>query len=152
VIFESIARPMLIVHAVVGFTAVFSTTHHAAYAVLSALGRQNQRALRRFGWIAPSVLITQLCLGFMLYPTYRIRVRAMDFDKNAPFFTQLFDFKEHLAALSLTLVLAAALAARVKELPSKEARWSIAALSCVGALFVWLAAVIGLAVTAKHPV
>jgi cytochrome bd-type quinol oxidase subunit 2 len=152
VIFETIARPMLIVHAVVGFTAVFSTTHHAAYAVLSALGRQNQRALRRFGWIAPSALIVQLLLGFALYPTYRVRVRALDFDRNAPLFTQLFDFKEHLAALSLTLVLAAALAARIKESPSKETRWSIAALSSTGALFVWLAAVIGLAVTAKHPV
>lgn len=143
---------MLVVHAVVGFTAVFSTTHHAAYAVLSALGRQNQRALRRFGWIAPSALIVQLMLGLALYPTYRVRVRAADFDRNAPFFTQLFDFKEHLAALSLTLVLAAALAARVKESPSKETRWSIAALSCAGALFVWTAAIIGLAVTAKHPV
>ncbi|HEX4386889.1 MAG TPA: hypothetical protein VH083_28235 [Myxococcales bacterium] len=151
-IFESVARPMLVVHAVVGFTAVFSTTHHAAYAVLSALGRQNQRALRRFGWIAPSSLITQLLLGFALYPTYRIRVRALDFDRNAPFFSQLFDFKEHLAALSLMLVLAAALAARIKESPSQETRWSIAALSSVGALFVWTTAVIGLVVTARHPV
>jgi cytochrome bd-type quinol oxidase subunit 2 len=152
VIFESIARPMLVVHAVVGFTAVFSTTHHAAYAVLSALGRQNQRALRRFGWIAPSALIVQVLLGLALYPSYRIRVRAADFDHNAPFFAQLFDFKEHLAALSLSLVIAAALAARIEESPSKETRWSIAALSGTGALFVWTAAVIGLCVTAKHPV
>jgi cytochrome bd-type quinol oxidase subunit 2 len=151
-IFESIARPMLVVHAVVGFTTVFSTTHHAAYAVLSALGRQNQRALRRFGWIAPSALVVQVLLGLALYPSYRIRVRAADFDHNAPFFTQLFDFKEHLAALSLSLVIAAALAARVKESPSRETRWSIAALSGTGALFVWTAAVIGLCVTAKHPV
>ena len=151
-IFESIARPMLVLHAIVGFTAVFSTTHHAAYSLLSALGRQNQRALRRFGWIAPSALIVQVLLGLALYPTYRVRVRAADFEHNAPFFTQLFDFKEHLAALSLALVIPAALAARIKELPSKEARWSIAALSCTGALFVWTAAVLGLCVTAKHPV
>jgi cytochrome bd-type quinol oxidase subunit 2 len=152
VIFESIVRPVLIVHAVIGFTAVFSTTHHAAYAVLSALGRQNQRALRRFGWIAPASLIVQLLLGLALYPTYRVRVRTADFDHNAPLFSQLFDFKEHLAALSLVLVLAAALAARVREEPSRDARWSIAALSCTGAIFVWTAAVLGLCVTAKHPV
>jgi hypothetical protein len=152
VIFEGIVRPLLVVHAIIGFTAVFATTHLAAYSVLSALGRPNQRALHRFGFIAPSSLIVQLLLGLLLYPTYRVRVRAADFDHNAPFFSQLFDFKEHLAALSVALVVAAALAARCKELPSKEARWSIAALACTGALFVWTAAVVGLCVTAKHPV
>jgi hypothetical protein len=147
-------RAVLVVHAIVGFTVVFSTTHHAAYSVLAALGKENARALRRFGWIAPLALIVQLALGFWLYPTYRVEVRMNDFDKNSPIFTQLFDFKEHLAALSLALVLAAALAARIseKEKEAKQTRWPMAALSSTGALFVWIAAVIGLCITARHPV
>ena len=146
------ARTLLVVHGVIGFLAVFAVTHHAAYAVLSALGRRNQRALRRFGWIAPAALVAQIMLGLALYPTYRVQVRAADFDQNAPFFSQLFDLKEHLAALSLAPVILAGLAGRVSEEPAREARWSIAALSCTGTLFVWVAAIVGLCVTARHPV
>ncbi len=164
-LFESAARPLLLAHAVVGFTAVGATTHHAVYALLVARGRTLARQLRRFGWIGPLALCTQLALGLALYPTYRVRVRAAFLDKSAPAVAQLFDFKEHLAALSLALVLAAALAGRAlasrteltdaadgPELGRPALRWSVAALSCTGALFVWTAALIGLYVTARHPV
>jgi cytochrome bd-type quinol oxidase subunit 2 len=150
VIFDRFARPVLILHAVVGFTAVFAVTHHAVYAVLSAAGRPNLRALRRFGWIAPASLVAQVVIGLSLYPTYRLRVRAADFDRSAPVFSALFDLKEHLVALSLALVIVAALAGRTRDLPTLDARRAIAALSCVGAVFVWTAALVGLCVTARH--
>src|SRR5438128_1212200 len=70
------------------------------------------RALRRFSWIAPAVVVPQFALGLLLYPTYRVRVRLPDLDKNAPHVAQLFDFKEHLAAVGLALILASALLAR----------------------------------------
>jgi len=161
-LFEGLARPLLLAHAVVGFTSVGATTHHAVYALLFARGRTLARQLRRFGFLGPAALCTQLLLGFALYPTYRVRVRAAHFDQSAPAVAQLFDFKEHLAALSLALVLAASLAgtaaarrpapAEAAEREGRALRWSIAALSCTGALFVWIAALIGLYVTARHPV
>jgi hypothetical protein len=119
--------------------------------VLAAMGRENGRALRRFGWIAPLALFAQVLLGLSMYPTYRVAVRMNDFDRTAPMFSQLFDLKEHLAALSLALVLVAAIAGRFTDSNSKETRWPIAALSTIGALFVWIVAVIGLTVTARHP-
>jgi len=156
ILFETAARPLLLAHAVLGFTTVGSTTHHAIYALLVARGRSLERQLRRFGWIAPAALCAQLALGLALYPTYRVRVRDAVLDHSAPAVSQLFDFKEHLAALSLALVFAAALAGRAlarREGPADPAlRWSVAALSCLGALFVWTAALIGLYVTARHPV
>ena len=153
VVFEGAARTLLLAHGVLGFTAVFAGTHHAAHAVLSALGRPQVRALRRFGWIAPASVLLQAALGLALYPVYRVRVRAQDLDLHAPAVAQLFDFKEHLAALSLALILGAALAGRaVAPDAPRPQRNAVAALSCTGALFLWIAALIGLYVTARHPV
>jgi len=142
-------RTLLILHAVLGFTAVMAGTHHAAHAVLAALDRPQARALRRFGWIAPAAVIAQAACGLALYPAYRVRVRAAD--QSAPVVVQLFDLKEHLAALALVLVIGAALAGRAED-AGKQTRWPVAALSCTGALFLWVATVVGLYVTARHSV
>ena len=66
---------------------------------------------------------------------------------------QLFDFKEHLAALALALVLAAAVAgiAQGRGQPGPQ-RWTLASLSLAGAAMLWAATLIGLYVTARHPV
>ena len=152
ILFERAARTLLLLHAVLGFAAVFAGTHHAAHAVLAALGRAQTRALRRFGWIAPAAVLAQALCGLALYPVYRVRVRAADLERSAPIAVQLFDFKEHLAALALALVIGAALAARRPDETAPQARWPIAALSCTGAAFLWTAALIGLYVTARHPV
>ena len=79
-----------------------------------------------------------------------MRVRAADLERSAPFVVQLFDFKEHLSALALALVIAAALAGQKEQ--AAGARWPVAALSCTGAAFLWTAAIIGLYVSARHPV
>jgi hypothetical protein len=142
-------RALLLAHAVLGFGALFAGTHHAAHAVLSALGRNQERALRRFAFIAPAAVIAQALCGLAIYPSYRVRVRAVDFDLYAPAVAQLFDFKEHVSALALVLVIGASLAGGSDRRP--EARWPIAALSCTGAAFLWAAALIGLYVTARHP-
>lgn len=153
---EPAAVPLLLLHAVAGFAAVGATTHHAAYALLAARGRRRPAALRRFGWLAPAALALALLVGFVVYPTYRVRVRAAHFDVHAPVWSQLFDLKEHLAVLALALVLAAALAGRAlarADDPARDAAVAraVAALSSAGALFVWLTALLGLAVTARHP-
>ena len=153
VLFEGSARALLLVHAVLGFTAVFATTHHAVSAFLAALGRPVQRQLRRFGWIAPASLVTQALFGLAVYPVYRVRVRFADLERSAPAVVQLFDFKEHLSALALALVLGASFAGRAlpADAPAAESR-AVAALSGGGAALVWAAALIGLYVTARHPV
>jgi hypothetical protein len=163
-LFESVARPLLLAHAVLGFTAVGAATHFAVYALLAARAAGRGAQLRRFSSIASLALGAQVLLGLALYPTYRVRVRLADFDRAAPAVAQLFDFKEHLAALSLALVLAAAAVARASvrtataQAPEDDPaepqglRWAAAALSTSGAALTWTAALIGLYVTARHPV
>jgi hypothetical protein len=154
---EAFARPLLLLHATLGFTAVGATTHHAVYSWLSARGQRRTAALLRFGWIAPTAVVSQVLLGLVLYPTYRVRVRALHFDHEAPLVSQLFDFKEHLAALSVVLVLGAALVGRLREgdgssPPAQQVAKATAALSITGAGLVWGAALLGLWVTAMRPV
>jgi cytochrome bd-type quinol oxidase subunit 2 len=141
-------RALLIAHAVLGFAALFAGTHHAAYALLSASGRPRPRALRRFMWIAPATVIAQAALGLAIYPAYRLRVRA-NLDLHAPAVAQLFELKEHLAALAFALVIGASLAGGSDS--RAEARWPVAAVSCTGAAFLWATALIGLYVTARQP-
>jgi len=157
---EPLARTLLLVHAIVGFTTVFSCTHHAVYAWLSLRGPKRVPQLLRFGWIAPLAVGAQLLLGLVLYPTYRVRVRGAHFDhENLNWLSQLFDFKEHSAALALPLVLAAALIGRALAKESspdadaqKKIARAVAALSTTAAALVWAAALIGLYITARHPV
>ncbi|GAC1345158.1 MAG: hypothetical protein NVSMB23_20920 [Myxococcales bacterium] len=165
VLFEPLARPLLIAHAVVGFTALGAATHLAAYAALAVRRGREIPQLRRFTGLAPAALAAQLILGLALYPTYRVRVRLADLERTAPGVVQLFDFKEHVAALALALVLAAAAAARAASAaaapgdgspttgaPLLPARLAAAALAAGGAGLTWAAALIGLYVTALHPV
>ena len=152
VIFEGAARSLLIAHAVLGFTAVFASTHHAAHAVLATLGSRQTRALDRFAWIAPLAVVAQALFGLALYPTYRVRVRAAVLERAAPAVVQWFDFKEHLSALALALVIAAALAGRGMDPDTpRDHRWPVAALSGTGAAFLWAATLIGLYVTSHKP-
>lgn len=153
VLFEESARPLLITHAVLGFAAVFAATHHAVSSFLAASGRLVRGQLQRFGWMAPAAILAQAAFGLALYPAYRVRVRFADLEQTAPRVVQLFDLKEHFAALALALVVGASLAGRAlpPKPPIAEAR-SIAALSGCGAALVWAAALIGLYVTARHPV
>jgi len=141
-------RALLLAHAVLGFAAVFAGTHQAAHAVVSAMGRPQRRALRRFALLAPAAVMAQAVCGLAIYPAYRMRVRA-NLDLHAPVVAQLFELKEHLAALALALVIAASVAGGFDQRP--EARWPIAALSCFGSALLWAAAIIGLYVTARHP-
>jgi hypothetical protein len=150
VLFEGAARPLLIAHAILGFTAVGAVTHLAVYAVLALRGRA-LAGLRRFSWLAPASVLPQFALGLLLYPAYRVRVRLPDLDRNAPHVAQLFDFKEHLAAVGLALVIAAAVLAR-NDRPAGGFRPALAALSVSAAALMWAVAILGLYVTARHPV
>jgi hypothetical protein len=161
VVFESFARPLLLAHAVVGFAALGAATHLAAYALLAARRGRGLVQLRRFSLLSPLALAAQGLLGLALYPTYRVRVRLEHLERTAPAVVQLFDFKEHLAGLAFALIVAAAASARalcgqdttrLEWARAHAARWAVAALSASGAALTWIAALIGLYVTARHPV
>ena len=81
---ESLARPLLICHAIAAAVLVGATTHHLLWCRHYLWGRYGQvKAERRFATICAITFVSTFVAGNMLYPTYKVRVRAEYFD-NAP--------------------------------------------------------------------
>ena len=78
---ESVARPLLIVHAISAAVLVGATTHHLLWCRHYLWGRYNKvKAERRFATICAIAFVSTFVLGNLLYPTYKVRVRAEYFD------------------------------------------------------------------------
>lgn len=143
----SAARPLLVLHAVLGFAAVATATHLAVYAVLGArrpavFGRR----LAMFGLLNAVVALAQGTLGALLYPAFRLQVRLAYLDAAAPDAVRLFEFKEHAAALAM--VMALVLAVVVRTGPQRLPRVALPALTIAVALITWSVALAGTWVTA----
>ncbi len=77
VAFETHARWLLVVHAVLGAALVALTTHLAVWMRGYVRGRfDRQRGVRLLSWISTSLFLCTFALGNLIYPTYRVRVRA----------------------------------------------------------------------------
>ncbi len=81
---ESLARPLLLTHAVAAAVLVGATTHHLLWCRHYLYGRYGQaKAERRFALICAVAFVATFAVGNLLYPTYKVRVRAEYFD-NPP--------------------------------------------------------------------
>jgi hypothetical protein len=81
---EPIARPLLVCHAVSAAVLVGATTHHLLWCrhyLRDSYGRI--KAERRFATICTITFVATFLAGNLLYPTYKVRVRAEYFD-NPP--------------------------------------------------------------------
>jgi hypothetical protein len=81
---ESVARPLLIVHAIAAAVLVGATTHHLLWSRLY-LARSYKRvaAERTFATIAATAYVVTFLVGNLMYPTYKVRVRAEYLDNPA---------------------------------------------------------------------
>ena len=66
-------------------------------------GRPFQHTARRFSVLALVALAITFLTGVLIYPAFRVNVRAAWMDANAPLLTGLFEIKENWAALALLL-------------------------------------------------
>jgi hypothetical protein len=103
---ENIIRLLLIVHAVSAAVLVASSTHHLLWCRGYLAGQFGRfKGERRFALIAACASVITFVLGNLLYPTYKVRVRAEYFDAPSmivhglPSVARLFDIKEHWVAL-----------------------------------------------------
>jgi hypothetical protein len=81
---ETWARPLLVVHGVCAALLVAASTHHVLW--IRAYRRQDfgkLRAERTFAVVASTAFLATFLLGNLLYPTYKVRVRAEYLDSPA---------------------------------------------------------------------
>jgi len=113
-VFESMAKPLLFAHFISGVIILATLVHLIWRAVDYLRGRAGQRLNV---WLHAVVLAIgyAVCFvtGAMVYPTFRVRVRADHFDQAIPWATGLFETKEHWASLGLPAVLGVLLLASV---------------------------------------
>ncbi len=140
---------LLVLHALFAMALVGSATHLVVVALRVWRGghhlasRLRLHALVTFGLFGVAFL-----LGLLLYPHYRVQVRAAWLDAHAPWASSLFDIKENLAALALPLLLALWAVGRRLRMPEDGALAPLlAGLGVCVWLFVAVAFVSGLVVT-----
>lgn len=149
-------------HGIVGALVVGLLTHHAIWMVNQTNASQRFRQVtRRFLHLSLFAVIIELILGLLIYPTYRVRVRAVYFDQlergwqPLHWLSGLFDFKEHAAAVLLAVCVALLLGDRLQDEVLAQRFPSIGGrlqqfLSVFGAILAWVVAVIGLWVTSHR--
>jgi hypothetical protein len=77
VLLESAARWLLVLHAALGVAAVGASTHLVLWTRRYLRGNYGKRrAVRRFAWIVLSLQLAAFIAGNVMYPTYKVEVRA----------------------------------------------------------------------------
>lgn len=101
----TIARPMLLLHALVGCGALAISIHLLYFAWRGGIARRAaHRALaRRYAAITWPMYVAALVTGALVYPAYNVGVRGEWLDANRPEMTGLFEIKEHWGAVGLLL-------------------------------------------------
>jgi hypothetical protein len=147
-------RALLVLHAAGSVVLIGAATHHALQMRHYLAGRFGCAALEKT--YARVIAVAYACtfsLGALLYPTYRVHVRACYLDRHAPRFAALFDMKESFA--SLALLIALGLGALSLTLRPPVERWLVpvyAAMSFIVCAVVWFNVIAGLLVVSVRGV
>ena len=175
--FESHARLLLVLHAILGAATVAASTHLVVWLRGYLKGKpQRKRAVRRFAWISLTLFALTFVAGNLGYPTYKVRVRT-GYLENPPAvaaampgkqaaeieerydrtsrMARWFDVKEHWVSLGLVLTLACLVILRRWE-PSGPEESAIAplvfAMAATAAATAWFAALVGLFVSSYRAI
>jgi hypothetical protein len=101
------ARWLLMAHALAGLGAAGSSVHLALGAVRVWQGRAQAGTRAQLHSLIVAVAISAaLFFGLLLYPHFRVNARGYVLDANAPWASNLFDIKEHLALLAFPVSMA----------------------------------------------
>ncbi len=105
---DDVARPLVLACAAAAFVLAGSMGHVGVLAAARLRGREvaSGRLQRHLGAVAASFCVA-LVFGLLAYPHYRYHVRGLVLDRDFPAVSNLFDLKEHAAALAVPLWLGA---------------------------------------------
>ena len=150
-----ILKALLVLHGVAAAALAGAAVHNALLAWRRSFGDgEVNESLRRvyarvIGWLYPAVFL----LGCVLYPAFRVEVRAAWLDEAYPLAKACFEIKEHALAFGLPLLIYVVLSSR--RLPGDEEAadlWLYDAACVALAVLVGYAALTGMFVTALRPV
>jgi len=145
-----ILKLLLIAHGLAAGVLVGALTHLALNVRKARRGKGNPRLLRLYPQVALGAWAVVFALGALLYPSYRIRVRAEYFDAHLPWASALFDLKENLAALLCPLLVAAWWLGRHPGHAARSA--GFAGCAYAAAATVWFNVVSGMLLTSLRSV
>nr|HEX4316191.1 hypothetical protein [Kofleriaceae bacterium] len=148
VFLDGIARAVVLVHAIAALVLVGAATHHAVVAIGLVRGAVRLRLARIYAATVAIAWTASFALGLLAYPAFRVGVRAGYLDAAEPWASNLFDIKEHVAALGLPLVLGVfALSRRLEPRTDRALAGGYAALVVLAAALAWIDVIAGLLVT-----
>lgn len=142
-------RLLLLLHAAGAIVLVGAATHHALSMRRYLAGRFERVAQeKRWAKVVSASYVITFALGALLYPSYRVHVRGALLDREAPFWSGVFDVKEVYASLTLTVALGlGALAFTLRPAEERALARVYAVMSLVVCAVVWLDVIAGLLVT-----
>jgi hypothetical protein len=159
IVFERWIRGLLVLHAVGAAALVGAATHQLlwcrGYLRGNYAASERERGMAR---LSAALYLLTFLLGAALYPTYKVRVRAVWFDAPLPtvdlsWVGRLFDIKEHWVALGAVAALVLVWLGRFAH-PARgpaSARLYVG-LSLVVCATTWAGAIIGLVVASYRAV
>jgi hypothetical protein len=164
--FESEARLLLVLHAVIGAATVAVTTHLVVWMRGWVRGKfTRRRAVVRFAWMSLALFGATFVVGNLAYPIYKVNVRSAYLENPIALAAETetreeaaalydeteriarwFDVKEHWAAMGLMLALACVLILRRWD-PTRhgpDLAPMVVAMAGGMAATAWLAGIVGL--------
>ncbi len=113
VFLQSWGSLLVVVHSLSAIVLCGASVHQALLAVQLVRQRPVRSGLLRiYGWTTLLAYLSTVMAGALLYPRYRVVIRALFLDRHAPWAANLFDFKENLATIGLPLAIGALLIAQ----------------------------------------
>ncbi len=113
VFLQSWGSLLVVLHSLSAIVLCGASVHQALLAVQLVRQRPVRSGLLRiYGWTTLVAYLSTVTAGALLYPRYRVVIRALFLDRHAPWAANLFDFKENLATIGLPLAIGALLIAQ----------------------------------------
>ncbi len=150
-----IAQPydklLLLLHAALAIPLIGSGVHNGVLGIRHLFGLPVQARLRRlYPRVVLALYVPNMLLGGLIYPAFRVDVRAGYLDAAHPWATGMFEIKEHWVALGFWLVLAQVLLPFERDRsPLSTTADALAALAMM--VIVW-AGLVGLGLVTLRPI
>lgn len=150
---QSLAKPLVLVHALAGFVAAATAIHLAVHASMGLRRGIFPSRGRTYAVVMTAAVAACVTSGLVAYPGFRVHIRGLFLDRFAPAMTAVFEIKEHLGVLVIPFVaLALVLERAARAERSAHSAKLFATTTWVAAATLAACVVMGLIVTMERGV